>query len=88
MHLTKGGNVLEYWVKANALLKPRHSCPLSTLALERVEVLQHKKNKEKTPPLEIPICDVGLNKEFVVVHNRQHTKHVIQNIFKQLLKIT
>jgi hypothetical protein len=48
MHLTKGGNILEYWVKANALFKPRHSCPLSTVAFERVEVLQEKQGENTT----------------------------------------
>jgi hypothetical protein len=33
VHLTKGGNILKYRVKANALLKPRDSCPSTTLAL-------------------------------------------------------
>jgi len=33
VHLTKGGKNLEYRVKANALLKPRDSCPSTTLAL-------------------------------------------------------
>jgi hypothetical protein len=42
MHLTKGGNIFEYWVKANALFKPRHSNPLFIVALEGVEVLQQK----------------------------------------------
>jgi hypothetical protein len=38
--------------------------------------------------LQIPICNVRSNKEFMVVNNRQCMKHAIQNTFKQLLKIT
>jgi hypothetical protein len=31
--LQKGRNILEYWVKANALFKARHSRPLSIVTL-------------------------------------------------------
>jgi hypothetical protein len=33
LHLAKGGSILEYRAKTFALLKPRSSCPLITLAL-------------------------------------------------------
>jgi hypothetical protein len=33
VYLTKGGNILEYKVKANALLKLSNNCPLITLVL-------------------------------------------------------
>jgi hypothetical protein len=33
VYLGKGGNILEYKAKANALSKPRSSCPSTTLTL-------------------------------------------------------
>jgi hypothetical protein len=36
VYLAKGGNILEYRAKANALSKPRSSRPLTTLALQLV----------------------------------------------------
>jgi hypothetical protein len=52
VYLAKGGNILEYRVKANALLKPKNSRPLITLVLQLVQTSEHK-HKEKTPPLDI-----------------------------------
>jgi hypothetical protein len=36
VYLVKGGNILEYRVKANALSKPRNNSPSFTLALHLV----------------------------------------------------
>jgi hypothetical protein len=36
VHLAKGGNILEYKAKTNALLKPRNNHPSTTLALQVV----------------------------------------------------
>jgi hypothetical protein len=36
VYLAKGGNILEYRAKANALLKPKSSCLLTTLALQQI----------------------------------------------------
>jgi hypothetical protein len=36
VYLVKGGNILEYRAKANALSKPRNNCPLITLALQPI----------------------------------------------------
>jgi hypothetical protein len=47
--LTKGGNVLEYKAKLKALLKPKCNCPA---IMKIVPLMQHKRKKEKSPPLE------------------------------------
>jgi hypothetical protein len=49
----KGGNILEYRVKANALLKLNNSCHSTSLTLQPVQKSKHKRKKEKTSPLEI-----------------------------------
>jgi hypothetical protein len=36
VHLAKGGNILEYKAKVNALAKPRSSHPLTTLVLQGI----------------------------------------------------
>jgi hypothetical protein len=36
VYLTKGGNIMEYRAKANALLKPKNNHPLTTFALQPV----------------------------------------------------
>jgi hypothetical protein len=48
--LMKGGNILEYKVKANALSKPRSNCPSTTLVLQPIQKFKHKHKKEKTLP--------------------------------------
>jgi hypothetical protein len=82
VYIVKGGNILEYKVKANALLKPRNSRPSITLALKPVQTYKHKHKKEKTSPLEI--CN-KVQKTFVVVRKKCLTKHGGQ-IIKQVLK--
>jgi len=61
----KGGNILKYRVKANALSKPRNNHPSTTLTLQLVQIFEHKRKKEKTPPLEIRD---EVQKEFIIVH--------------------
>jgi hypothetical protein len=53
VYLVKGENILKYKVKANALSKPRSSCPSITLALQPIQTFKHKCKKEKTPSLDI-----------------------------------
>ncbi len=48
VYLMKGGNIMEYKVKANALSKPRSNCPLTTLVLQPIQKFKHKHKKEKT----------------------------------------
>ncbi len=78
----KGGNILEYKVKANALLNPSSSHPSTILTLQPVQAFEHKHKKEKTPPLDI--CEEVQN-EFIVVHKKCLTKHGSQ-IVKQISK--
>ncbi len=82
VYLAKGGNILEYRAKANALSKPRSSRPLTTLALQLVQTFEHKRKKEKTPPLEI---HNKVEEDFVVVHKKRLTKHGGQ-VVKQVSK--
>jgi hypothetical protein len=72
VYLVKGGNVLKYKAKANALSKPRSSCPSTTLALQPIKISKHKRKKEKTLPLEI--CD-KVEEDFVVIHKKCFMKH-------------
>jgi hypothetical protein len=53
VYLAKGGNILEYKAKANALSKPRNSHPSTTLTLQLIHAFEHKHKKEKTPPFKI-----------------------------------
>jgi hypothetical protein len=78
----KGGNILEYKVKANALSKPRSNCPSITLTLQLIHKFEHKHKKVKTPPLEI--CEV--QKDFILVRKKHLTKHEGQAI-KQVSKL-
>jgi len=48
--LMKGGNIIKYRVKANALSKPRSNCPSTTLVLQLIQKFKHKHEKEKTLP--------------------------------------
>jgi hypothetical protein len=73
VHLARGGNILEYWTKKNALLKPRHNHISSLLIVQGVQTLQHKQKMKILPPLEI--CNIVLNEKFVVVYKNQLTKH-------------
>jgi hypothetical protein len=50
VHLAKGGNILEYKVKVNALSKPRHCHPSFMLALKGLHTFKHKRKEEKTCP--------------------------------------
>jgi len=50
VHLAKGGNILEYKVKVNALSKPRQCHPSFILALKELHTFKHKQKKEKTCP--------------------------------------
>jgi hypothetical protein len=81
VYLAKGGNILEYRVKANALLKPKSGRPSITLVLQLVQTSKHK-CKEKTPPLDI---HDEIQEEFVVVHKKHSMKHGGQAI-KQVPK--
>jgi len=72
VHLAKGGNILEYRVKANALLKLNSIRLLITLALQGVQKFEDMHKKEETPPLEI---HDKVQKEFVVVHKKCCTKY-------------
>ncbi len=72
VHLAKGGNILEYRVKANALLKLNNIRLLTTLVLQGVQTFEHMHTKEETAPLEI---HDKIQKEFVVVHKKCCTKH-------------
>jgi hypothetical protein len=71
VYLAKGGNILNYRVKANALLKPRNSHLLTTLALQPIQKSEQKCKKEKTLPLEIH----DKVRKDVVVHKKHFTKH-------------
>jgi hypothetical protein len=62
VHLAKGGNILEYRAKVNALVKPRSSHLSTTLALQGIQTSEHK--QEKTLPLGI---HNEVQKEFIVV---------------------
>jgi len=50
VHLAKGGNILEYRVKVNALSKPRLCHPSFMLALKGLQTSKRKRKKEKTCP--------------------------------------
>jgi hypothetical protein len=82
VYLTKGGNILEYRVKANALLKLRSNRPLITLALQRIQKPEHKGKKDKTLPLDI---HDKVQKDFVLVCNKHLMKHGGQ-VIKQVSK--
>jgi hypothetical protein len=82
VYLTKGGNILQYKAKMNALSKPKSSCPLITLALQPIHMSKHKCKKEKTPPLEI---HDKVQKKFVVVCKKCFMKHGGQTL-KQVSK--
>ncbi len=81
VYLTKGGNIIEYRAKANALSKSRNSRPSTTLVLHPVQTSEHKYKKEKTLALEI--CN-KVEKEFVIIYNKHLTKHGGQ-VIKQVL---
>jgi hypothetical protein len=48
VYLVKGGNILEYKAKANALSKPRNSCLSTTLVLQLIRHL-NTSVRRKTP---------------------------------------
>jgi hypothetical protein len=50
VYLAKGGNILEYKVKVNALSKPRSGRPSTTLDLQPIQKFEHKRKKEKPHP--------------------------------------
>jgi hypothetical protein len=52
VYFAKGGNILEYNAKVNALSKPRSNHPSTTLILQLIQKSKHKRKKDKTPPLE------------------------------------
>jgi len=81
-YIVKGGNILEYNAKENALSKPKNSRPSIALVLKPVQMYKHKRNKEKIASLEIRN---EVQKDFVVVHKKCLTKHGGQTI-KQVLK--
>jgi hypothetical protein len=83
VYFAKGGNILEYRVKVNALSKPRNSRPLTTLALQPVQKFEHNCQKEKTPPLKI--CD-KVQEDFVPFYKKHFTKHGGQ-VIKQVSKL-
>jgi len=90
VYLAKGGNILEYRVKANALLKPRSNHPSTTLALQPVQNSKHKHKKEKTMPLDI---HKKVQEDFVLVHKKylmKHGHHVVKQVLKpkKILKHT
>jgi hypothetical protein len=80
VYLAKGGIILEYKAKANALSKPRNSHPSTTLTLQLVHAFEHKHKNEKTPPLEI--CD-EVQKEFIFVCKKCLTKYGGQAITRR-----
>jgi hypothetical protein len=82
VYLVKGGNILKYRAKVNALSNPRSNHPSTTLTLQPIQTFEHK-CKEKTPPLEI--CD-EVQEEFIVVHTKRLTKHGSQAV-KQVSKL-
>jgi hypothetical protein len=82
VHIAKGKNILEYRAKVNALSKPRINHPSFTLALKGVQTSKHKRNKDKTLPLEIR--NEGF-KELLVFHKKQFMRHGSQ-LVKQILK--
>jgi hypothetical protein len=47
--LAKGGNVLKYKAKLEALSKPKRNCPAT---MKIIPLMQQKRKKEKNPPLE------------------------------------
>jgi hypothetical protein len=77
VYLAKGGNILKYKAKANALSKPRSSYPSITLTLQLVHTSKHKCKKGKTPPLEI---HDKVQKEFAIVCKKCFMKHESQTI--------
>jgi hypothetical protein len=83
VYLAKGGNILEYKVKANALSNTRSSHLSTTLALHLIQKSKHKRKKEKTPPLEI---HNEVQKDFILVRKKCFTEHGGQTI-KQVLKL-
>ncbi len=82
MYIVKGGNILEYWAKENALSKPKNSHPSIALVLKPVQMYKNKRKKEKIASLEI--CN-EVQKDFIDVHKKCFTKHGGQT-FKQVLK--
>jgi hypothetical protein len=82
VYIVKGGNILEYRVKENALSKPKNSRLSIALVLNLVQMYKHKRKKEKTASLEI---HNEVQKDFIVVHKKCLTKHGGQTI-KQVLK--
>jgi len=70
-------------VKANALSKPRSIRPSTTLGFQPVQKYEHKRKKEKTPPLEIRD---KVQEDFIVVCNKCLTKHGGQ-VVKQVSKL-
>jgi hypothetical protein len=83
VYIAKGGNILEYRAKANALSKPRGNHPSTTLVLHPEQTSEHKCKKEKASPSQI--CDEG-QEEFVVFHKKCLMKPRGQAI-KQVLKL-
>jgi hypothetical protein len=74
VHLAKGGNILEYKAKVNALSKQWHNRPSSTLALKGKpsNTFEHKRNKEKMTSLDI---HKKVPKEFMIVCKKWFTRH-------------
>jgi len=83
VYIAKGGNILEYKAKVNALSKPRNNWPLITLVLQPVQTYGHKREKEKTLPLEI---HDKVQEDFIIVCKKRLIKHGGQTI-KQVLKL-
>jgi hypothetical protein len=71
VYLAKGGNILEYKVKANTLVKSKNNCHLITLVLQPIQMFEHNHKKEKTSPLEIRD---KVQKEFVVICKKMFQK--------------
>jgi len=83
VYLVKGGNILDYRAKANALSKPRSSRLSTTLVLQPVQKSKHKHKEDKNTPLEIRN---KVQKYFVVVHKKHFTNHgsqVVKQVSRQ-----
>jgi hypothetical protein len=82
VYLAKGGNILEYRAKANALSKPMSNHPSITLTLQPVQNSKHKHKKEKALPLDI---HEKVQEDFVLVRKKYLMKHG-HHAVKQVLK--
>jgi hypothetical protein len=80
--LVRGGSILEYKAKVDALSKPRSSCPSTTLTLQPIQKSEHKCKKEKSLPLGIRD---KVQEDFILVCKKCLTKHGGQ-IVKQVSK--